>query len=241
MENQGKLGQFRRFAARLKGRKTPSMTTTPTLGLGSQTCRVVNKDYSDRQRVQIKYEEAANELKEASKIHSDSQEDAVPSSVVGATSSKNIAGTSVTAGDVSQSVQTSHLLANVEPQSHDQVTSSIAQSASSVQQPTTAVSAVPPSISLGTGDMSEATTPSTTQFTRESEVAKAYENQYTTAGYYEILGYVNAYQPQEPLPPLQWYGMPMQTQQGGSGQPMPSVYQTAPYGSFPNPYYGSGT
>lgn len=40
-----------------------------------------------------------------------------------------------TAGDVSQSIQTSNVLANVEPQSHEQVISFIAQSVSSVQQP----------------------------------------------------------------------------------------------------------
>ena|SRR5436190_10358036 len=89
----------------------------------------------------------------------------------------------------------------------------------------------------GQGEQVSTTPSGTTQFQRVSEVAKVYENQYPTAGYHEILSYVNAYQPQ---PPLQQYGMPMQTQQGGSGLPMSSVHQTAPYGSF-TPYYGSGT
>ena len=65
MEIQGTKGKFRRFALGSKGRKVPSATTAPT---ASQTSQVVKNDYNDRQRVQIKYEEAANELKQAIKI-----------------------------------------------------------------------------------------------------------------------------------------------------------------------------
>ena len=74
------------------------------------------------------------------KKDNDSQEGTIASAVVSATSSENIPGTS---GDVSQSAQVSRLLPSVEPQSREQAASSIAQSASSIQQPTTAASEVP--------------------------------------------------------------------------------------------------
>ena len=67
---------------------------------------------------------------------------AVASSIVPATTSTSIAGTSMTGGESSQP-ETSRILADVEPQSPKQVTS-IAQPASSVQQPATTVSAEPP-------------------------------------------------------------------------------------------------
>ena len=56
------------MASRLKGRETPSPTTTATSSQGNQTSQVVNNDYNDRQRAQIRYKEAADQLKEAIKI-----------------------------------------------------------------------------------------------------------------------------------------------------------------------------
>ena len=68
MQNQGTGGRFRRLASKLKGRETPSPTTTATSSQGNQTSQVVNNDYDDRQRAQIRYKEAADQLKEAIKI-----------------------------------------------------------------------------------------------------------------------------------------------------------------------------
>ena len=88
--------------------------------------------------------DAKDSKKSKGKKDSNPQEGSVDSSIVLATSSESTAGPSIPTGDVSQSAHTSHVPANVDPQSREQVASSIAQSASSVGQPRTAVSAVPP-------------------------------------------------------------------------------------------------
>ena len=69
MQNQGTRSRLKRLASRLKGR--PSPITSPALSQDNQASHAVNNDYDDRQRVQIKYEEAANDLKEAIKIRRD--------------------------------------------------------------------------------------------------------------------------------------------------------------------------
>ena len=78
------------------------------------------------------------------KKDSNPQEGSIGSSIVLATSSESTAGPSIPTRDVSQSAHTSHVPANVDPQSREQVASSNAQSASSVGPPSTAVSAVAP-------------------------------------------------------------------------------------------------
>lgn len=67
MQNQGTGGRFKRLASRLKGLETRPPTPAPQ-GNQSQTSQVPNNDYDDKQRVQIRYEEAANQLNEAIKI-----------------------------------------------------------------------------------------------------------------------------------------------------------------------------
>jgi hypothetical protein len=72
------------------------------------------------------------------------QEGVVTLSIASGTSSKAIVGTSMTDGAVSQPAHPAHV-ASVEPGSHEQVPSSVAQSASSAQQIATMDSAALPS------------------------------------------------------------------------------------------------
>jgi hypothetical protein len=69
---------------------------------------------------------------------------AVASPVVSATLSETTAGSSMTGRDASQPAQSSHVPANMELRSPEQVTSSPSPSTSSVQQPATTVSDVLP-------------------------------------------------------------------------------------------------
>ena len=68
MQNQATEGRIRRLASRLKARKTPSPSTSPTSSRDNQASHAVKNDYNDRRRVQFRYEEAAKQLKEAIKI-----------------------------------------------------------------------------------------------------------------------------------------------------------------------------
>ena len=71
MSNQEKGGRLSRFTSRLKGRKGRKGPPPPTTSLRdgqSQTSEVANNDYNDRQRAQIKYIEAATQLREAIRI-----------------------------------------------------------------------------------------------------------------------------------------------------------------------------
>src|SRR6266496_1583162 len=68
MESEGRGGRFKRLAQRLKEWETSSTTPATTSLRGEQTCRVVNNDYNDRQRTQVRYQEAADQLKEAIEI-----------------------------------------------------------------------------------------------------------------------------------------------------------------------------
>jgi len=69
MQNQRTEGRFKRLTSNWRGRRArrPNTATTPPQDHRSQT-QVANTDYNDRHLVQIRYEEAANSLKEAIKI-----------------------------------------------------------------------------------------------------------------------------------------------------------------------------
>ena len=68
MQNQGTESRFRRLASRLKGREIPSPATSPTSSQDNQASQAVNNDYDDRQQAVNRYQEAAEQLKEAIKI-----------------------------------------------------------------------------------------------------------------------------------------------------------------------------
>jgi hypothetical protein len=68
MNNKETRHRFKRLTSRSKGKETPSPTTTATSSPGAQTSQLLDNDYSDRQRVQSRYQEAATQLKEAIKI-----------------------------------------------------------------------------------------------------------------------------------------------------------------------------
>jgi hypothetical protein len=62
---QGTGGSFKRLAAKLRGRARP----LPQPPVTASQNQVIDNDYNDRQRAQRRYEEAANYLKEAMKLH----------------------------------------------------------------------------------------------------------------------------------------------------------------------------
>lgn len=68
MQDKRKKSGFRRLGLSLRGREIASPATAIATAQGNQTSQVVNKDYNDRQRSQIRYKEAAKELKEAIKV-----------------------------------------------------------------------------------------------------------------------------------------------------------------------------
>jgi hypothetical protein len=69
MQNQATKRRFRLLGSRLKRQETSSSTTTAaTSSDDNQASHDVDNDYNDRQRVEKRYKQAADELREAIQI-----------------------------------------------------------------------------------------------------------------------------------------------------------------------------
>jgi len=128
-----------------------------------------------------KANKASKELK--GKQNTDPQGGAVePALGLAASSRTTVATTSATAGDVPQSAP-SHVLAGIQPQSHEQVTTAVGPSASSPQQNTAGLVLAPPSTVHDPIESLAAILPEQLWDrayddlkTNESDLVKAYEN-----------------------------------------------------------------